>query len=98
VGDEDGDGEGDVDGFAEGDVDGLGDDFDGDGDGDDSTALPVGDGVCAAAGARPAEGRVLLRDGRAAADVRVAAGVVPRVVAACGLVAGALTLGPATWA
>ncbi len=81
--DEDGEGdglaEGEVDGEGEGD--GLGEgEVEGEGLGDDEGGVNVVDGP--AVNARWAEGRVRLGDGCAAADVRVAAGVVPRVVAA----------------
>jgi hypothetical protein len=81
----DGLGEGEVDGEVEGDglgeVDGEGEvDREGevDGVGDDKGGAVVGPDVSA----RSAEGSVRLGDGRGAADVRVAGGVVPRVVAA----------------
>lgn len=84
----DGLGEGEVDGEGEGD--GLGEvDAEGEvdregeaggvvGDDEGGAVVVVGPGVSA----RSAEGRARLRDGRGAADVRVAGGVVPRVVAA----------------
>jgi len=79
--------------LAEGDFDGV-EDGDRDGTAGEISAPAAGEVTAPAEGASRAEDLLAAGDGLAVLDVRVAAGVVPSVAEAAGLLGGTL-LGPA---